>query len=192
MGHPPGHLRRLLTRQARQRHLREMRAPGPGWTEVGPTGEQRQDAGGGALIDQEGEEFQGRRIDPVQVFHHKEHRLLGGDTQEHRQQGLQGLLLLLLGRYGQGGIVSRQREREEGSQEGHGLCQRQAILYQESFQFAALLLRRLHAVKVQRHSLQQIDQRIQSAVLVIGRTLARRQPRLGLSGHLLLEHLYQT
>jgi hypothetical protein len=33
----------------------------------------------------------------VQVFHDKEHRLLGGDSEQNRQEGLQGLLLLLLG-----------------------------------------------------------------------------------------------
>jgi hypothetical protein len=80
----------------------------PGRGEVGPTGQQRQDTGGGALIDQETEEFQRRRIDPVQVFHDKEQGLLRGDVQQDRQQGLEGLLLLLLGRHGQGGIISRQ------------------------------------------------------------------------------------
>jgi hypothetical protein len=53
----------------------------PGRAEVRPKGEQRQDAGGGALIDQEAEQLQRGRIDPVQVFHDKEHGLLGGDAQ---------------------------------------------------------------------------------------------------------------
>jgi hypothetical protein len=48
------------------------------------------------LIHEEIEQFQGGRIDPVQVFHNKEHRLLRGDAQQDRQQGVQGLLLLLL------------------------------------------------------------------------------------------------
>ena len=136
MCHPAGHLGGLAPRQARQRHLGEVRAPRPGGAEVGTKGQQRQDAGGGALIDQEAEQLQRGRIDPVQVFHDEEHRLLGGDAQQDRQEGVQGLLLLLLGRYSQGGIVRGQREREERGKEGHGLRQRQAILHQEPLQFA--------------------------------------------------------
>ncbi len=44
-------------------------------------GQQRQEAGGGALIDQQTEKLQRGGIDPVQIFHHKEHRLLGGNAQ---------------------------------------------------------------------------------------------------------------
>ena len=54
------------------------------------------------------------------------------DAQQDRQEGVQGLLLLLLGRHGQGGIVRGQREGEERGQEGHGLRQRQAILHHEA------------------------------------------------------------
>jgi hypothetical protein len=56
---------------------------------------------------------------------------------------MQGLLLLLLGRHGQRGIVGSPRQGEEGSQEGHGLRQWQAILHQEPFEFAELLRRGL-------------------------------------------------
>ena len=128
----------------------------------------------------------------MQVFHDKEHRLLRGDAQQDRQQGVQGLLLLLLGRHGQGGIVRRQREGEKRRQEGHGLGQRQAVLHHEALEFAELLRRGLFARKAQRDPFQQINHRIQGRILVIGRTLARRQPRLGLSGHVFLQHLHQA
>ena len=85
MGHPAGQLGGLSRRQAIERHLGEVRTPRPGRAEVGPTGEQRQDAGGGALIDQEGEQLQCGGVDPVQVFHDEEHRLLGGDFQRDRR-----------------------------------------------------------------------------------------------------------
>jgi hypothetical protein len=65
-------------------------------------------------------------------------------------------------------------------------------LHQESFQLAELLLRRLLPLEAQRHPLQQLDQRIQSRVLVVGRTLARRQPRLGLAGHVFGQHLHEA
>ena len=112
--------------------------------------------------------------------------------QQDRQEGVQGLLLLLLGRHAQGGIIGAQRQGEEGGKEGHGLHQRQTILHQEPLQLAELLRRGLLPVEPQRHPLQQIDHRIQGTVLVIWRTLARCQPRLGLGGHLLRQHLHET
>jgi hypothetical protein len=54
----------------------------------------------------------------VQVFHDKQHRLLGGDFEQDRQQGLERLPLLLLGREVQGGIVGGQRQGEQGGKEG--------------------------------------------------------------------------
>jgi hypothetical protein len=39
-----------------------------------------------------------------------------------------------------GGIVSAQRQGEEGGKEGYGLRQWQTILYQEALQFTELLL----------------------------------------------------
>ena len=60
----------------------------PGGAEVGPKGQQGQDAGRGALMDQETEKLQRGRIDPVQVFHDKEHGLLGGKAQQDRQEGV--------------------------------------------------------------------------------------------------------
>jgi hypothetical protein len=95
------------------------------------------------LIHQEAEELQRGRVDPVQVFHDEEHGLLRRDAEHDRQQGVQELLFLLRGRQGQGGIRRGQREGEERGKEGHGLCQRQAILHQEALQFAELLVRRL-------------------------------------------------
>ena len=192
VGHLADHLRGLAPRQPGHRHLGEVRAPRPWRTEVRTKGAQRQDAGGGALIDQEAEKLQRGRIDPVQVFHDKEHGLLRGDAQQDRQQGVQRLLLLLLGRHGQGGIVRGQRQGEQGGQEGHGLRQRQAMLHQEPFEFAELLLWGLLPLEVQGHPLQQLDHGIQGGVLVVGRTLARRQPRLGLPGHLFCQHLHQA
>ena len=91
----------------------------------------------------------------------------------------------------QGGIVGGQREGEQGGKEGHDLRQRQAVLHHEALEFAQLLWRGLLPLEAQRHPLQQIDHRIQGSVLVIGRTLARRQPRLGLGGDLLLQHLHE-
>ena len=83
----------------------------------------------------------------MRVFHDKEQGLLRRDVQENRQEGVQGLLFLLLRRHGQGRIVRGQRQREEGGKERDRFGQWQAILYQESLQFAQLLLRRLVRAK---------------------------------------------
>src|SRR5262249_31430858 len=149
------HLRCLAPRQAIERDLGEVRASCPRRTKVGPKGPQRQDVRGGTLINQQVEELQGGRIDPVQVFHDKEHRLLGGDAQEDRQEGLQRLLLLLLRRFGQRGIISGQWEREDGGKEGDSFCEWQTILHQEPLEFAQLLLRGLFSLKAQGDPLQQ-------------------------------------
>ena len=98
---------------------------------------------------------------PSRVFHDKQHRLLGGDAHQNRQEGVQGLLLLLFGRSGQGGIALGQWDGQEGGEERHGLCQRQAILHRELLQVTELLWRKLLPLKAQRHPLQQIKDRIQ-------------------------------
>jgi hypothetical protein len=192
VGHLADHLLGLAAGQPIDRDLGEVGTPRPGRDEVRTKGEQGEDTGGGALVDQEAEQFQRGGIDPMQVFHHKEHRLLGRNAQQDRQESVQRSLLLLLGRPGQGGVVGGQWEGEEGGQERHGLGQRQAILHQEALEFAALLLQGLLPREAQRDPFQHVDPRIQGAVLVVGRTLARRQPRLGLGGHLFLQHLHQT
>ena len=93
----------------------------------------------------------------------------------------------------QGGIAAAGSGSESrAGKERHGLCQRQAILHHEPLQLAEFLRRGLVPLELQHHPLQQLDHRIQGAVLVIGRTLARRQPRLGLGGHVLLQHLHQA
>src|SRR5262245_31238391 len=175
-----------------QRHLGEMRAPSPGRAEVRTKGPQGQDAGNRALIDQETQKLQRRRIDPVQVFHDKEHGPLRRKAQQDRQQDLEGLLLLLLGREVQGGVVGGQRERQEGGKERYDLRQGQTVLHQELLEFAQLVLRGLLALEAQGYPLYKVDDWIQGGVLVIGRTLARRQPRLRLSGDMLFQHLHET
>ena len=63
------------------------------------------------------------------------------------------------------------------------------MLDQKPLQFVQLVLRHLVPLKAQCHPLQELDHGIEGRVLVIGRTLARRQPRLRLGGDMLLQHL---
>src|SRR5262245_54707242 len=82
--------------QTGQCQLGTMRASSPWQTELRSSRTERQHPGGRALIDQQTEPFQCRRVDPMQVFHDQEERLLGGQAQEEREERLQGALLLLL------------------------------------------------------------------------------------------------
>ena len=85
-----------------QGDLGQVRTSRPRRAEVGPKGQQHQDAGRGPLIDQEAEELERGGIDPVEVFHDKEHRLLDGDTEEDRQERMQGLCFCCAGDKGKG------------------------------------------------------------------------------------------
>src|SRR5262249_34885528 len=125
----------------------EVRTSRPRRAGVGGKGEQGQDAGGGDLVDQEGGKFQRGWIDPVQGFPHKKHGRLGGGGEQERQEGMESLLRLVLGRQGEGSIVGRQGEGEERGKEGHSLCQGQTKLHHESLQFAQLLQRGFLPVK---------------------------------------------
>ena len=62
-----------------------MRAPAPRRRKLRPTGQQGQEPRRWPLVHQQGEELQGRRIDPVQVFHDKEDGLLLRQRQEPGQ-----------------------------------------------------------------------------------------------------------
>ena len=84
------------------------------------------------------------------------------------------------------GRESRAAKRGTASASGRPYCTKNPS------SLLQLLLRRLLPLETQHYPFQQLDPRIQGAVLVIGRTLARRQPRLGLGGHLLLQHLHQA
>ena len=73
-----------------------MALPGPGWAEVGPVGEHHEHGQGACPLDQEVEELQGRRVDPVHVLVQLEHRPLAGEAGQLLDQDLEGALLLAL------------------------------------------------------------------------------------------------
>ena len=61
------------------------------------TGQQHQYGGGRYLLDHQIQQFEGRRVRPMQVFHDKEHRLMFGKFQEDGDDGFERLLALTLG-----------------------------------------------------------------------------------------------
>ena len=66
------------------------------------------------LVEQNREEVEGRRINPVQVLHDEQHWLARGHSQQDRDHRLQRLLPLPLGAHRRQRIAIGGREREEG------------------------------------------------------------------------------
>ena len=117
-GHVLHHDRDVLARQAVQHDLGHVRAQRPRRAEVGPVRQQQQQPGAWRMFDEQAEEFERRRVAPVQVFDHAVDRLLGGLLQKPSDERLvHGLLLLLRGAAQPRiavGVGQRQQRRENG------------------------------------------------------------------------------
>ncbi len=79
----------------------------PGRRKFWAAGQEDHDPGGWALIHQETEELQRRGIHPVQIFDHKQHRVLVGLLPQPGEQGFQRFLALPLGCESERRIVRR-------------------------------------------------------------------------------------
>src|SRR5712691_2174379 len=94
-----------------------------------PTRQYGEDGGGGALVKEEREKLQRRRIHPVQVFDNQDYGVLGGTFQGECQEHFEGTLLLPLGRQGEWLIAFGRYGRGGGSgREGDRLVQGGMIL----------------------------------------------------------------
>jgi hypothetical protein len=78
----------------RERELRDVRTLSPGRVELGPKGEQHQDRQVLHLLDQQIEQLEGRRVDPVKVLVDCENRLAGCQSLDLGGQDLERALLL--------------------------------------------------------------------------------------------------
>ena len=78
----------------------------------------------------------------MQVFHNQQQGLLRRTLHQQRQEGFQRFLLLLLRCQRQRGIPII-GQRQQGSKEGHGLGQGQAILGEHLLQLVQFVGRRL-------------------------------------------------
>jgi hypothetical protein len=125
----------------------------------------------------------------VQVFDDAEHRVLCCQRQHQAQQGFQGLLTLALRRQAERRIAVGPRQREEGSQQGDRVLQVEVRARQGGFELAHLVVGRILCGKRQR-PLQQLDHRIESAMLMIGGPAAL-QARMGRCGDMGFQHLHQ-
>ena len=177
-----GRVRRVRVSWARRSARRPRRH------ELRTTGHERQQAHGRHLIEQEAEPLQRRGIGPVQVFPHRQHRLLLGlRPQPGEQHGL-GLLLLALGTTGQGWGTDGMGKRQQGSEQRQPLCHGQAHPLQGLLQAGQLCFRRLLLANLY-EPLEVLDHRVQRALLMIGRTAEGQAPGpITLHGLLKLPH----
>src|SRR5206468_12665796 len=111
------------------------------------------------------QQLQGRGIDPVQVFHNEQDRLLLRFRIQPGQEGLQRFLALPLRRQGERWIGVGQGERQQRRQQRHGLGQRHTRRGQRDFQCPQLLGGRSVVVPPQQ-ALQPIDNGGEGALLV--------------------------
>jgi hypothetical protein len=73
--HPHTHLSDLGSRQTTQRQRREVGAEAPGGVKLRAAGQQGEQTGRRSLVEEEGEEFQRRGINPVHVLDNEQHGL---------------------------------------------------------------------------------------------------------------------
>src|SRR5215510_6860317 len=136
------------------------------------TSQYRQHRGRWYLLDHQVQQFEGRRIGPVQVFQDEQYRLMFSKFQKDSDNGFEGHLALTLGRKLQRCVcVFRYGEREQRSKELYRLLQGQSILAEHLFEFTEFLVRSLLSLKPQQ-ALEQIHERKQGGVLIVLRTPA--------------------
>src|SRR5215471_14416539 len=103
----------LVPSQAINRDLRDIRTVMPGRLKMGTTGQYRQYGGRRYLLDHQVQEFEGRRIGPVQVFQDEQYRLLFGKFEEDGDDGFECFLSLALWRDVEQGIPSFWEQQRE-------------------------------------------------------------------------------
>ena len=117
--------------------------------------------------------------------------MLGGLLQQNRQEAFQGFLFVPLWGKGEGRItVIRQWHGQESGQKRHRLFQREPILAEHLLQFRQLLLWAILWLPSQ-GALQEVNDGIQSSVLIIGRT-ATLPPRMCFPCYMFFEHLHEA
>ena len=172
------HRRALAPAEAIERQRRDVRVARPRRAELGPVGEHRQDRQGAHPLDQQVEQLQGRRIDPVQVLVQLEHRAVAGEAGQLLDQDLEGALLLALRAEVQGRVALARGTPSSAADQRHRLVQLLGRLAEQRLQLGELGLRLVVGRKARR-PLQLRDDRMERAVGVVGRAeMAEREVRL--------------
>src|SRR5262249_43465959 len=113
--------------------------------------------------------------------------MLLGSLEKEREDGFQDSLLLLLRCEGERRIAAvRHGHREKRGEQRHGLRQRKSIVTKLDLELFELGLDRILRMPPE-HTVQEVDDRIERAVLVIGRA-ATLPIQMRLSRQPLLEH----
>ena len=161
------HLLHVRLGEPAQRDVAQRRAGWPARRELEPRGQQRQHSRGRRLRDHEIEQFQRRRIGPVEVFPHREHwPLLRLGQQPGHQRFLRLLLLLRRRQAPRGGLVG-DRQRQQRGEERDDLGQWQPYRPEHALQLGEPVRRRVFASPLER-ALERVDHGMEGAVGGVG------------------------
>src|SRR6266404_3973612 len=121
----------------------------PAWLECRTTCQHGQKRGCWRLIEHQVQQFEGRRIRPVQVFQDKEDRLTFSKFQEDGDDGFECLLALSLwGHMEQRITVFGKRKGKYWREQRHRVFAGKSVLAQCMFEFAEFLVRGIPRFKL--------------------------------------------
>ena len=166
--HSLDHRLRLPARHPVDGEIRDVTALGPGRPKLGTCRHEHQNRCGRDLAKDEINELPRGRVGPVQVFDDEQQRLLRGQRQQERHDGLERLLLLALRCEVQWRVVIGNGQGQERGPERHHLGSGQVVAGESRCELREPFAWRIVAVELER-ALEQIDQRIESAVLMVRR-----------------------
>ena len=140
--------------------------------ELRPESDHHEDRCSAQALDQEGQEFERRRVDPVSVLDYHQRRRAGRHCLQHRRDGLERPLLEhLRAELGQR-IAFARRHRYQVRMEGEMFGHRQAEIGEQRLELGQPLLGPILPGKAQA-ALELVDHWIEGAVLVIGRAVIK-------------------
>src|SRR5262249_2387912 len=148
-----------------------MHAEAPGELQGRATREHHENTRGRYLVDQEREQFQGRRVYPVEVFDDQEHRLLLGERPHQEQERIESVLPLLRRQWTSRIALGWQRQRQERGHQGYRLGERQVRLCQERLELLERSAQRLPRPPLE-PALEELGDGIPGSVLVVGQAPA--------------------
>ena len=151
-----------------ERLVHEVTALGPRRSKFRTRRHEHQDRCGRYLTEDEIDELTRGRVSPMKIFDDEEKRLLRGERQKQIHDGLECLLLLALRCEVQGGVEVGNRNGQERGPERHRFGLGQTISGESCLDLRDPLGWRVISIEVEL-ALEEVDQRKEGAVLVVGR-----------------------
>ena len=166
--HPLGHGRDLALVQPVEREQADVGEADPGRPELGPEGDQHEHPRARDAVDDQVEQLERGRVAPVHVLVQRQHRLPRREPLELREQRREGPLLAPLRAQRQRRVAAAGRDRQQVRQQGRHRPDIVGREREQRLELVELPLRRVVA-REPRRPLEQVDDRVERAALVVGR-----------------------